>query len=108
MSTCNSTLQLRDHLPLKQGLRLGYSSDSSLLKGLRDHLPLKQGLRPTCIAYYSSVRSELRDHLPLKQGLRHFNPEVFDLNGVPPRPSSTKTRIEIHPLEMRGGFFDDK
>ena len=63
---------LRDHPPLKQGLRLLLVLPVRFeLTTLRDHPPLKQGLRHwsfDCGAY----RDVLRDHPPLKQGLRLF------------------------------------
>ena len=40
-------MSVRDHIPLKQGLRLcAYSEYIHLFPVVRDHLPLKQGLRP--------------------------------------------------------------
>ena len=65
----------------------------SLNNLLRDHLPLKQGLRH-CEAIVIHFFLNLRDHLPLKQGLR-LAVIVTDLNEVDsPRPSSIKTRIK--------------
>ena len=84
---------VRDHLPLKQGLRLVKlwdfaevyycqrpSSTKTRIKTkamsvlldvlqVRDHLPLKQGLRP-CKGIFMLLSLAVRDHLPLKQGLR--------------------------------------
>ena len=38
---------LREHIPLKQGLRLSISALALILfRTLREHIPLKQGLRP--------------------------------------------------------------
>ena len=38
---------------------------------VRDHLPLKQGLRLFIDVVERIVTTGVRDHLPLKQGLRH-------------------------------------
>ncbi len=87
--------EVRDHLPLKQGLRHRLiktnaklvttcqrpSSTKTRIKTIdpgnrsghlrvRDHLPLKQGLRLGTVKSSSSIKSCVRDHLPLKQGLR--------------------------------------
>ena len=40
---------------------------------VRDHLPLKQGLRLDGIVILVEVFVVVRDHLPLKQGLRLSN-----------------------------------
>ena len=37
---------------------------------LRDHLPLEQGLRLSGFTVQTLTAFELRDHLPLEQGLR--------------------------------------
>ena len=73
--------------------RIKTFSKSSLSRGnLREYVPLKQGLRQV---YGSAlVRGEvLREYVPLKQGLRLFNirPQNFY---CPPRVCSTKTRIK--------------
>ena len=62
---------VRDHIPLKQGLRRR-SNDivRLLLEGLRDHNPLQQGLRLLTWSFRWSFHSCVRDHIPLKQGLR--------------------------------------
>ena len=85
---------VRDHLPLKQGLRREHffllhivvstrpSSIKTRIKtevntlyklfvsSVRDHLPLKQGLRPRFVVTNIKHTCLVRDHLPLKQGLR--------------------------------------
>ncbi len=63
---------LRDHVPLKQGLRLNDVLECAPLTTLRDHVPLKQGLRRYKITVTIAERISLRDHVPLKQGLRRF------------------------------------
>ena len=37
---------------------------------LREHIPLKQGLRHPLFLQYSYSTPRLREHIPLKQGLR--------------------------------------
>ena len=85
---------VRDHLPLKQGLRPTNNScyKRFILRKVRDHLPLKQGLRQES-KDWEELESIVRDHLPLKQGLR---PKLRDRSGqnTSPRPSSIKTRIK--------------
>ena len=69
---------VRDHLPLKQGLRLSTVESSLFYRYVRDHLPLKQGLRRECLI-----------ELPVLEG---------------PRPSSIKTRIKTY-IKCRIEFF---
>ena len=38
-------LQVRDHIPLEQGLRLLRSATCAGRQTVRDHIPLEQGLR---------------------------------------------------------------
>ena len=38
-------LRLREHVPIKQGLRHDYIGEAGVLIGLREHVPIKQGLR---------------------------------------------------------------
>ena len=60
--------QVRDHIPLEQGLRHG---QGILLRGpgfVRDHIPLEQGLRRNGGA--GNTQPNVRDHIPLEQGLR--------------------------------------
>ena len=84
--------QVRDHIPLEQGLRLcavdRYLADEGqrpysirtriktfnqqicwFTFGVRDHIPLEQGLRhsPDNVA---PKDADVRDHIPLEQGLR--------------------------------------
>ncbi len=84
---------VRDHHPLKQGLRqMRFKcTDKNLV--VRDHHPLKQGLRPL-LALSAVSAINVRDHHPLKQGLRlKQNNLVFHFRFCQ-RPSSTKTRIK--------------
>ena len=62
-------LKLREHVPLKQGLRLLIAFRIVEIVELREHVPLKQGLRPEAVSR-SAQMSRLREHVPLKQGLR--------------------------------------
>ena len=116
----DAPVTLRDHPPLKQGLRLLHIGRSTTrISTLRDHPPLKQGLRqrtgrtnlpigraPRPSSTKTRIKTidrhscytkiaVLRDHPPLKQGLRlaisfTFTPPTLSA----PRPSSTKTRIK--------------
>ena len=65
-----------------------------MVLAVRDHIPLKQGLRRANDDYQQ--KAEVRDHIPLKQGLRlHKAPRDYD--GFCPRPYSIKTRIKTAP-----------
>ena len=63
---------VRDHVPLKQGLRHFYTvALEKVFDLVRDHVPLKQGLRPNNTEF-CIISHHVRDHVPLKQGLRLF------------------------------------
>ena len=95
---------LRDHPPLKQGLRRGCYRKCVAVSGLRDHPPLKQGLRQAlfyrtdCIIWASPRPSSTKTRIKTTQVL----PINSLFNGTP-RPSSTKTRIKTL---CRGGRLD--
>ena len=84
---------VRDHIPLEQGLRHRNGELDRICGMVRDHIPLEQGLRPAEPATPASdegqrpysirtriktphTRNEqanyllVRDHIPLEQGLR--------------------------------------
>ena len=64
--------QIRDHSPIKQGLRQ-FHFHRAVLEGyfrLRDHSPIEQGLRPFGLLAISMQIKRLRDHSPIEQGLR--------------------------------------
>ena len=61
--------QVRDHIPLEQGLRLGRLDCDSCHESVRDHIPLEQGLRRE-LKPRSTRSYGVRDHIPLEQGLR--------------------------------------
>ena len=64
-------IELAEHIPLKQGLRLSLAVNADLiLAELAEHIPLKQGLRPFA-ASAAAAALALAEHIPLKQGLRH-------------------------------------
>ena len=93
--------QVRDHIPLQQGLRRANTLFRIVNTAVRDHLPLKQGLRPSRLHQEahaaasqrpSSIKTRIktllgsalrlrflfvRDHLPLKQGLRLIKVSVL-------------------------------
>ena len=91
---------LKEHIPVKQGLRLltfsilpltimsqrAYSSKTRiktmtlcvlpiLTVGLKEHIPVKQGLRRSN-GDLSFSRRFLKEHIPVKQGLRLFFSEL--------------------------------
>ena len=62
---------LREHIPLKQGLRQqDINREAKLVRLLREHIPLKQGLRLPFERAGGELCRVLREHIPLKQGLR--------------------------------------
>ena len=61
---------VRDHIPLKQGLRLNPVFLNTPSRIVRDHIPLKQGLRQGNEGDIVTLSPVVRDHIPLKQGLR--------------------------------------
>ena len=101
---------LKDHLPLKQGLRPILKTDNKLRRlgegyflnfvCLKDHLPLKQGLR-LLSAVKAHILTLLKDHLPLKQGLRLINSFIIKLFLITQRPSSSKTRIKTRGIARK-------
>ncbi len=62
---------LREHFPLKQGLRPHMVPDKPHHpRVLREYFPLKQGLRHVTFVMTAAIQTILREHFPLKQGLR--------------------------------------
>ena len=85
--------ELREYVPLKQGLRRYETSFLTTIYTLREYVPLKQGLR-LAIPPRLEGGASLREYVPLKQGLRRFF-IVFNLSmRLSPRVCSTKTRIK--------------
>ena len=68
---------LREHIPLKQGLRRRYVAGFHPPAPLREHIPLKQGLRQELPFLNHVICLGLREHIPLKQGLRLFAGHCF-------------------------------
>ena len=85
--------EVRDHIPLEQGLRQCHVCEFLGNLPVRDHIPLEQGLRPSLLTIVAppvlcqrpySIRTRIktsekhsqpisisvRDHIPLEQGLR--------------------------------------
>ena len=61
---------VRDHIPLEQGLR-PFSNVSGVYPDVvRDHIPLEQGLRLYPTPPLKGLLMAVRDHIPLEQGLR--------------------------------------
>ena len=65
-----SSIDVRDHIPLEQGLRLYSFFIFVFLVNVRDHIPLEQGLRRFVKLPFTGVSCSVRDHIPLEQGLR--------------------------------------
>ena len=63
---------LREYVPLKQGLRQGILKVIISNMGLREYVPLKQGLRPRMKDSSNFHQCKLREYVPLKQGLRRI------------------------------------
>ncbi len=61
---------IKNHIPLKQGLRRHIYNKSVFKATIKNHIPLKQGLRlfSDCLPY--SLEYFIKNHIPLKQGLR--------------------------------------
>ena len=66
-----------------------------LLTEVRDHIPLEQGLR--LIMFFESFFNgscEVRDHIPLEQGLRLQMKLLSVIRLLSQRPYSIRTRIK--------------
>ena len=50
-----------------------------MIFALRDHIPIKQGLRHTPTNEFPSFEGLLRDHIPIKQGLRLGHGDTLQL-----------------------------
>ena len=61
---------VRDHIPLEQGLRPILYSSCRHPVVVRDHIPLEQGLRLLEVLLVQFPEQTVRDHIPLEQGLR--------------------------------------
>ena len=60
---------LADHIPLKQGLRQGYSEEE--VGSYRSRRPYSIKTRIKTLSHFTAEgKSSLADHIPLKQGLR--------------------------------------
>ena len=58
------------------------SNHSAISLKVRDHIPLKQGLRPLLREIQEALISCVRDHIPLKQGLRKSPPYQIGREGI--------------------------
>ena len=67
-----SVLNVRDHIPLEQGLRHSADVLSRSVQYVRDHIPLEQGLR-LVVNFLVVPDNHVRDHIPLEQGLRRWD-----------------------------------
>ena len=92
-----SVLVVRDHLPLKQGLRLHLLKFRNRGWCVRDHLPLKQGLRLRNSWMLLSKDCPRPSSIKTRIKTSHTSLELRELH-LGPRPSSIKTRIKTKPL----------
>ena len=60
---------------------------------VRDHIPLEQGLRPAEI-WVAEIWAVVRDHIPLEQGLRQTEKKHNESFEKGQRPYSIRTRIK--------------
>ncbi len=69
--TIINILEVRDYLPLQQGLRQFLECLTVVRHStVRDYLPLQQGLRQNIFIPMDNLFIRVRDYLPLQQGLR--------------------------------------
>ena len=112
--------KVREHHPVKQGLRLDPDhffqseyksprapSSKTRIKTLalapcslekitvREHHPVKQGLRLLAVSMILNLKN-VREHHPVKQGLRPFSSASLTFKVACPRAPSSKTRIKTN------------
>ena len=69
----SSSFQVRDHIPLEQGLRrMPKAWQAALIEGQRPYSIRTRIKTEHCILI--TWRKLVRDHIPLEQGLRHNQP----------------------------------
>ena len=100
------SFSLREHIPLKQGLRPSYPVIHAPSYRLREHIPLKQGLRHS-LTCHSMPLATLREHIPLKQGLRQEYEKHAYHQPQTQRAYSTKTRIKTFLLLLHLLFLSE-
>ena len=91
----NPAKNVRDHIPLEQGLRLNINSYDEFVKFVRDHIPLEQGLRLDTLNKKLDGTG-VRDHIPLEQGLRPRSSAMASSDQPCQRPYSIRTRIKTN------------
>ncbi len=64
--------EVREHIPLEQGLRPLYVKCYIKIYKVREHIPLEQGLRPN-EKIITKGGLTVREHIPLEQGLRRHD-----------------------------------
>ena len=64
---------LKEHIPVKQGLRRYKIFHNSNILSLKEHIPVKQGLRLIKLITPTGGNVFLKEHIPVKQGLRHLS-----------------------------------
>ena len=71
----STTLGLKEHIPVKQGLRPLFNETTIIVPAwLKEHIPVKQGLRHLSSVSLRLHLSNLKEHIPVKQGLRLLVP----------------------------------
>ena len=84
---------VREHIPLEQGLRLSLATSTTVAISVREHIPLEQGLRHE-LSTEKDVSDFVREHIPLEQGLRLTAFLVCCLKYSCQRAYSIRTRIK--------------
>ncbi len=87
-------LVVRERIPLKQGLKLGYGGKFASVGRVRERIPLKQGLKLPIIKNLLNIIGGVRERIPLKQGLKPYLVAQDKRQILSQREDSIKTRIE--------------
>ena len=98
MATNQRAYSIRTRIKTQHTAAIGY------FHNIREHIPLEQGLR-----HYSSGNTEItesiREHIPLEQGLRLIAPNAIVTILFNQRAYSIRTRIKTH-LRLPRKRFD--
>ena len=85
---------LKEYIPIKQGLRQYTNFFSSKEIYLKEYIPIKQGLRPKLTTNYMMEDTVLKEYIPIKQGLRPLRASIHQFTVFSQRVYSSKTRIK--------------
>ncbi len=93
---------LKEYIPIKQGLRQYTNFFSSKEIYLKEYIPIKQGLRPKLTTNYMMEDTVLKEYIPIKQGLRPLRAatDILFLDKTQ-RVYSSKTRIKTFFFRFR-------